>query len=187
MPTDAPVNKNAPSGAGWEAWGKGTPERGDLRVAQYPRRSVAGARREPQAGGGEASLPGACGTRCTQAIAARRLPFTTLSVVDNLGSIALGSDISSRRGTATRCSSVLLHTPTGPAGQTLNAAAAAALQTAWLEVLGSELALKLLPSPRVPPPPPPLPPPPPSLLLSRRQPCRLCSGLRVCGGYLFIF
>lgn len=49
--------------------------------------------------------------------------------------------------------------------------------------LGSELALKLLPSPRVPPPPPP----PPSLLLHRRQPLRLCSGLRVCGGYLFIF
>jgi len=61
------------------------------------------------------------------------ITFTTLSVVDNLGSIALGSDISSRRGTATRCSSVLMHTPTGPAGQTLNAAAAA-LQTARLEV-----------------------------------------------------
>lgn len=94
---------------------------------------MAGARREPEAGGGEASREGSCGTRCTRATAARRLPFTTLSVVDNLGSIALGSDISSRRGTATRCSSVLMHTPTGPAGQTLNAAAAA-LQTARLEV-----------------------------------------------------
>lgn len=38
--------------------------------------------------------------------------------------------------------------------------------------LGSELALKLLPSRRVPPPPPP----PPSLLLRRRQPRRLRSG-----------
>lgn len=41
--------------------------------------------------------------------------------------------------------------------------------------LGSELALKLLPSPRVPPPPPP-PPAPPTPLWGR-----------VCGGYLFIF
>lgn len=28
LPTDAPVNKNAPSGAGWEAWGKGAQRRG---------------------------------------------------------------------------------------------------------------------------------------------------------------
>lgn len=83
-------------------------EGGGPRITQYPRRSVAGAGENPGRGRG-GGRPGACGTRCP-ATAARRLPFTTLSVVDNLGSIALGSDISSRRGTATRRSSVLLHT-----------------------------------------------------------------------------
>lgn len=120
LPTDAPANKNAPQEArggrpGGRARARGG--RGLHNILEGPRLERG---ESPGRGrGGEASRPGACGTRCTRTTAARRLPFTTLSVVDNLGSIALGSDISSRPGTATRCSSVRLHTPTGQAGQTL--------------------------------------------------------------------
>lgn len=159
-------------------------EGGGSRVAQYPRRSVPGAGRgEPRTGvlwgeGRPESHPSACGTGCTRGDHGAPLPFTTLSVVDNLGSIALGSDISSRRGTATRCSSVrpIAHPDRTGGPDTQRGRRAEPL--GWS--LGSELALKLLPAPRVPPPPPP------SLLLLRcRQPRRLAPGCACVG--LFIY
>ncbi|XP_070471417.1 serine/arginine repetitive matrix protein 1-like [Equus przewalskii] len=156
-----PRPQKCPPRAGWVAWGQGARGRGS-RVAQYPRRSAAGA----EAGAGEGREPPGAAARPPGA-AARSLPFTTLSVVDNLGSIALGSDISSRRSTATRCSSVRLHTPTGPAGQTLRAAA---LHAARRELRAERLESCCLLRAR-----------------RRRQPRRLRSGLRACGGYLFIF
>lgn len=158
-----------PLGPGGRCGGRARRRRGSP-LAGDPRRSPALAGEGQPGRGRGGRSPAALGA--PRAAAALRLPFTTLSVVDNLGSIALGSDISSHRegGTATRCSSRPTAHPDRTGGpDTQRRRRRAANRSAGAP--GSGLARKLLPAPRVPPPPPP-----PSLLLRRHQPRRLAPG-----------